>query len=306
MTRGDSIMSIAVLGPGGVGSLLAALLAREGVRVLCVGRPATVDRLRADGITVRSDRFGTFTVTVEAATRLQEEVDAVLVTVKATDLMTSLDAVPASAVGDALVVPFLNGIEHVATLRERYPAAAVAAATIRVEATRTAAGQVEHASPFALVEVAASAANAERVEDLAAHLRRAGLDVKVRSDETAMLWEKLAFLAPLALLTTAAQAPAGTVRTDRRDDMLACVREVAAVATAEGAPVDADRVIAALDAVPATMQSSMQRDAASGRTTELEAIGGAVVRAADRSGTPVPVTRRHVEALRERQNAMSP
>ncbi|MHB8718378.1 MAG: ketopantoate reductase family protein [Candidatus Dormibacteria bacterium] len=296
---------MAVLGPGGVGSLLAALLAREGVRVVCVGRPATVHRLLADGITVRSDRFGTFTAWVGAATQLQEEVDAVLVTVKATDLVAALSAVPPSAVGDALVVPFLNGIEHIATLRERYTAEAVVAATIRVEATRTTVGQVEHSSPFAMVELAASAANADRVEDLAAHLRRAGLDVNVRTDETAMLWEKLAFLAPLALLTTAARAPAGTVRTERRDDMLACVREVAAVATAEGAPVDADRVIAALDAVPATMQSSMQRDAASGRTTELEAIGGAVVRAADRSGTPVPVTRRYVAALRERQNTVS-
>ncbi|MBJ7596394.1 MAG: 2-dehydropantoate 2-reductase [Candidatus Dormibacteraeota bacterium] len=302
----ESTTSVAVLGPGGVGSLVGALLAHEGVRVVCLARQATVDRLRAHGITVRSDRFGSFTVPVEAATRLHVRADAVLVTVKAPDLLAALDAVPPSALGDALVIPFLNGIEHVATLRGRYSAEAVVPATIRVEATRVAVGQVEHTSPFASVEFAASAANGDRVGQLAAHLRGAGLEVNVRTDETAMLWEKLAFLAPLAILTTYAEAPAGAVRTDCRDDLVACIREVTEVAKAKGAHVDVDRLIAAIDGVPASMRSSMQRDAAAGRPTELEAIGGAVVRAADRARVPVPVTRRLVEALRDRQPTVSP
>lgn len=295
-------MFVAVLGPGGVGGLLGALLAREGVRVLLVTREATVDRLRADGIAVRSDRFGSFTVAVEVATRLHPGADALLVTVKAPDLAAALEAVPASALGQALLVPFLNGVEHVATLRERYVGAAVVPATIRVEATRVAVGQIEHTSPFATVELAANAATADRVEHLAALLRGTGVDVKVRTDETAMLWEKLAFLAPLALLTTSAQAPVGAVRDDQRQDLLACIREVAQVAKAEGAHVEADRLIATIDGVPASMQSSMQRDAAAGRPIELEAIGGAVLKAAERAGIQVPVTRRIVAALRERRH----
>jgi 2-dehydropantoate 2-reductase len=302
----ESTTSVGVLGPGGVGSLVGALFAREGVRVVCLARQATVDSLRAHGITVRSDRFGSFTVPVEAATGLHVRVDAVLVTVKAPDLVAALDAIPPSALGDALVIPFLNGVEHVATLRKRYSAEAVVPATIRVEAIRVAVGEVEHTSPFASVEFAASAANSDRVGQLAAHLRGAGFDVNVRTDEAAMLWEKLAFLAPLALVTTYAEAPVGVVRTDHRDDMVACIREVTEVAKTEGAHVEVDGVVAAIDGVPASMQSSMQRDAAADRPTELDAIGGAVVRAADRAGVPVPVTQRLVEALRERQRTVSP
>jgi 2-dehydropantoate 2-reductase len=44
----------------------------------------------------------------------------------------------------------------------------------------------------------------------------------------------------------------------------------------------------------------MQRDAEAGNRTELEAIGGAVVRAAERHGIEVPVTRRIVTELRAR------
>ncbi|MGH7722211.1 MAG: ketopantoate reductase family protein [Candidatus Dormibacteria bacterium] len=292
-------MFVAVLGPGGVGGLLGALLVRARVRVLFVARQASAGSLGESGITVRSDRLGSFSVPVETATRLPTGVDAVLVTVKAPDLVAALEAVPASALGEALLVPFQNGIDHVATLRQRYGSTAVAPATIRVEATRVTVGMIEHSSPFAAVELAASDSTRDRVEQLAIPLRRAGIDVEVRTDETAMLWDKLAFLAPLALLTTYARAPVGEVRVERREDLLGCIREVAEVANAAGGHIEADHLIAAIDGVPPTMRSSMQRDAAAGRPIELEAIGGAVLRTAERAGIQVPVTRRIVEGLRE-------
>ena len=46
----------------------------------------------------------------------------------------------AGALGDALVVPFLNGVDYVAWLRERYPPDQVGAGTIRVEPTWSAPG----------------------------------------------------------------------------------------------------------------------------------------------------------------------
>ena len=111
---------------------------------------------------------------------------------------------------------------------------------------------------------------------------------------------KLTFLTALALLTTAAQAAAGEVRTRSRDDRVAMIAEVAAVARAEGAAVSADDVMGFFDAIPTGMKSSMQRDAESGRRLELDAIGGAVVRAGDRHHIAVPVISRYVDELRGR------
>lgn len=293
-------MLIAVLGPGGVGGLLGGLLARDGVPVSFVARPSTVEHLRAHGLTVRSERFGNFSIPVEATTQSPAAADVVLITVKATDLDTALQQLPPTGDGRALLVPMLNGIDHVAALRSRYGEAAVAPGTIRVETTRVAPGQVEHTSPFAAVELAANAQTADRVESFADQLRHTGVDVRVRTDEVAMLWDKLALLAPLALLTTLTRADVGTMRRDRHDDLVACVREVAAVANASGADIDADRVIALLDAAPARMQSSMQRDDAAGRPLELDAIGGAILSAADRAGIAAPVTAGIVSILRER------
>jgi 2-dehydropantoate 2-reductase len=108
---------VAVLGPGGVGGLLAALLARRGDQVTCLAPPATAAHLAANGLELRSPTLGDARVTVEAATRLDHPVDVCFVTVKATQLAEAVEAVPAQALGDGLVVPFLNGIDHVAWLR---------------------------------------------------------------------------------------------------------------------------------------------------------------------------------------------
>ncbi|MDT4936468.1 MAG: 2-dehydropantoate 2-reductase, partial [Pseudonocardiales bacterium] len=59
------------------------------------------------------------------------------------------------------------------------------------------------------------------------------------------------------------------------------------------------------DSVPAALQSSMQRDTAAGRPTELGALGGAVVRCAARHGIAVPVTARYVDELGVRASQRS-
>lgn len=291
--------TVAVLGPGGVGGLLAALLSRSGHRVVCLAREDTADTLRTGGIQVRSRQFGDFTAPVEADTELREPVDACLITVKHTGLDDALTRVPPAALGDALLVPLLNGVEHPAALRARYQPGLVAPAVIRVEATRTAPGVLEHDSPFTEIDLASDTAHRPRLDALAAILSGAGPTTRVVEDETAALWAKMAFLAPLALLTTRYGVPLGEVRTRHEDELRSLVAETAAVSRACGGPADPAAALARYAAFPATTRSSMQRDAEAGRPLELDAIGGALLRAADRHGVAVPVAARLVAELRE-------
>jgi 2-dehydropantoate 2-reductase len=291
---------VAVLGPGGVGGLLAALLARRGDRVTCLAPPATAAHLAANGLELRSPALGDARVAVEAATRLDHPVDVCFVTVKAAQLGAAVEAVPAEALGDGLVVPLLNGIDHVAWLRGRYPPDQVVAGTIRVESTRVGPGVIEHASPFAVVELAAGKAPRARVEELGARLAETGLDVTVRDDEATTLWSKLAVLAPIALVTTWTAAPFGEARAGHRDELAAVTHEIARAARADGVELDPAAILAILDQLPDGMRSSMQKDAAAGRPIELDAIGGTILRAADRAGTQAPVTVRLVADLQRR------
>ena len=295
--------SVAVVGPGGVGGLLGAVLTRAGHQVVYLARPETARVLNTEGLRAFSVQFGDIQVPAPAVQRLTGPVDLCLVAVKATSLGQALAGVPASALGGGLVLPSLNGLEHMDALRAHVPADQVVAGAIRIESTRVAPGRVEHTSPFSLIEVASDTAPADRVAALAEQLRQAGFEVAVRADEASLLWDKLALLAPLALLTTHAGAALGVVRDQRRADLDAVIDEVVAVAAAAGSQVDAAAVHRMMNRIPPAMKSSMLRDAEAGRPTELDAIGGAVLRAARVRGLDTPVTARLVAEIASRQPA---
>jgi 2-dehydropantoate 2-reductase len=290
--------TVAILGPGGIGGLLGALLSRAGHRVVCLAGEETVGTLRDSGIQVRSGLYGDFHVSVEADTVLREPVDACLVAVKHTSLDAALERIPAEALGDALLVPFLNGVEHPAVLRDHHRPELVAPGVIRVESTRVAPGVIEHGSPFAEIDLSGDLVPRERLEGLARVLGDAGPTTRVLEDESGALWAKLAFLAPLALLTTRYGLPLGEVRTRHREELIALVEEAAAVSRACGGPADPGQALGRYDTFPGATKSSMQRDAESGRPLELDAIGGALLRAGERHGIAVPVTARLVAELR--------
>jgi 2-dehydropantoate 2-reductase len=174
------------------------------------------------------------------------------------------------------------------------------AGTIRIETTRVAPGRIEHASPFALVELAAGPAPRDRVEALGARLAAIGLEVTVRDDEAFVLWSKLSVLAPIALVTTWKAAPYGEARAGHWDEVVGVAREITAAARADGVVLDEAATVAILERIPDAMRSSMQKDAAAGRPIELDAIGGAILRAAERAGIDAPVTARLVAELSAR------
>src|SRR5919109_358986 len=147
-------MRHAVLGAGGIGGLLAGALARAGEDVVLLLRPARLPQFEG-GLRVESVVLGTFETAVTAQSVLEQLVDVLWVTTKATQLEDALALAPAERVGDATVVPLLNGVDHVASLRRRY--ADVVAAAIRVESERAGPWLIRQSSPFLRVEMAGAA-----------------------------------------------------------------------------------------------------------------------------------------------------
>jgi 2-dehydropantoate 2-reductase len=181
-------------------------------------------------------------VDVATASLLDREVDVLWVAPKATQLDAALELAPADRVGDAAVVPLLNGVDHVAVLRARYDR--VLAAVIYVESERLEPGLVRQPTPFARVVVGPGS----RRDEIADELRGARFDVTLASDELKLLWEKLALLATLALTTTAHGAPVGIIQADPdwNARLLGCHDEAVAVAIAEGAKLDPPKLRRAL------------------------------------------------------------
>jgi 2-dehydropantoate 2-reductase len=273
-----------------VGGLVAAALAQDGRDVVLVLRPETLEAYPG-GLHVESRALGDIEVDVPASARLSRPVDVLWVTVKATQLDDAIKIAAPAVAGNAVVVPLLNGIDHVGFLRQVY-GDVVIAGSIRVESERVGPGHVVQTSPFAMLELGPPPELRERAGALAEELRSSGLSCAVRDGEADVLWGKLAVLAPFALASSSLRQPAGMVRQDGSTCrlMLEAAREACAVAATQGVALDPRAVEGALLAMPADMRSSMQKDLAAGRPLELAAISGPILRIGRERGIATPAT----------------
>ncbi|MDQ6745334.1 MAG: ketopantoate reductase family protein [Actinomycetota bacterium] len=298
--------TVAVLGPGGVGGFLAAALERSGQAVTVIAREETAAAIAREGIRVESVRLGGFDARPGTSAALREPVDVLLVATKATGLEAALERIESTP---TLVVPLLNGLDHMELLRARFGSERVAAGTIRIEVDRPQPGRIVHTSPFLRVDLAADDSRARSLlEPLAELLRGAEVPVQLGDSEAQILWSKLVRLNALALTTSTSDRPIGFVRSDPewRAALEACIGEAAAVANAEGAVSDpATPLGELLDAHP-ELGSSMQRDIAAGRPPELDAIAGSVLRAGARRGIACPTITRLVALVAERAGIAPP
>jgi len=80
-------------------------------------------------------------------------------------------------------------------------------------------------------------------------------------------------------------------------------REVAAVGTASGTPLDVSTIISFFDKTPQGGRSSMQKDVAAGNPPELDGIAGPILRRAEEHGIDVPVMRELVAMIRGKSTA---
>lgn len=298
--------TIAILGPGGVGGFLAGALDRAHEPVTVVARRETAEHIDRDGLTVQSARLGSFTAHPTAVEELAHEADVLVVATKAGGLPAALERIRAAP---RLVVPLLNGLDHMDLLRARFGEHRVAAGTIRIESDRPFAGQILQTSPFLQVDLASRRGELQRdLDRLAQRLEAAEVPTRVSQSEAQILWSKLVRLNALALTTSAADRPVGFIRSDPqwRAALKACMEEAAAVARAEGAEIDPAARLAQLYEDHPGLGSSMQRDIAAGRTPELDAIAGSILRAAVRHGVPCPTIARLSLRVAERAGVDPP
>jgi len=284
-------MEVLVFGAGSLGSLVGGLLSRTH-EVTLVGRDPHVATVRADGLRI------TGVETLEAAPSATTDAtgasaDLAVVTVKAYDTAAAAQVL---ATGDYDAVCSLqNGMGNEDVLAEAVDAPVVAG-TATCGAELVEPGHVEWTGRGTItLGVWRPADDMALAERIATAFRAAGLDAAATTDVRRRLWEKLAVNAAINPVTALARVENGALRSGGLADLArTAAAETAAVARADGVDLPTDRARAAVDAVvreTARNRSSMHRDVARERRTEIDAINGYVVDRAAARDTPVPVNR---------------
>jgi 2-dehydropantoate 2-reductase len=279
----------AVLGPGAVGGSLAVRLSNAGVPVICVAHAEAAGLIALAGLQVESPE-GMLSARMEVVERLTKPVGLLLVTVKAPALEDAIQRVDPEAVADGVVIPLLNGLEHMEMLRERFGDRVAAGSISHFQAYRAGRVQIIEATASPVITIASETLPRGEVEQAADLLRKARLDVRVGQNEKRVLWHKLARIAPLAAASAVTGKTVGELRDDPawRPRLESAITEACAVADADGVPLRASAQWAIIDDLADETTPSAARDVAAGRRSELDAIVGSVIRAAERLGVPSP------------------
>ncbi len=294
-------MEHAVLGAGAIGGLVGTAVASLGEGVTVLVRPERLPGYPANLSVERPS--GAITALAKVAATLPNPVDVLWIATKTYQLKTALQAVQSLP---RYVVPLLNGVDHVEFLRVHFGTHfgphfgddRVLPATIAVEAERIAPGRFVQRSPFVNLNLPAS--GEQVLGAIVARLRDLEFTCRFIQNEQTLLWSKLCFLGPYALVTSASGMNKGEIYADAewKHKLISAMAETCAVAKASGAEVDPAQIQAIYDGLPSGIRSSMQKDLASRRQLELDAIGGPIVRGGERYGIDVSTTAALIAVIR--------
>jgi 2-dehydropantoate 2-reductase len=295
-------MRILVLGAGGTGGYFGGRLAQSGADVTFLVRPARAAQLDAKGLQIRSPLgdadLRVAHVTAEALPALAKArpFDMVLLSCKAYDLESSIEAIAPAAGEGTWVLPILNGLRHYTPLDERFGAQRVVGGLCFISAMKGADGEVRHLGQPASITFGERQpdADSKRTADFAALCARANIDHVRSMDIASDQWTKFTFLTTLAAGTCLMRAPVGRIVAAQGGDafMRALYGECLAVARAEGQPIDEtaqNTALATLTAPGSPLKASMLRDLEAGQAVEAMQIVGDMYLRARAAGMEAPM-----------------
>jgi 2-dehydropantoate 2-reductase len=298
-------MRVLVVGAGGVGGYFGARLARAGTAVTFLARGAHLEAMRRAGLRIRSAVDGESVVAVDAVDDVRGRgfADVVLFCVKSFDTETAAAAIRPAIGPDTAIVSLQNGVDNEATLDRVLGSGHAVGGVAYVFAAIESPGVIAHRLGGRVVLGELDGRDSPRLERLRAAFVAAGIPADVVGDIRRALWEKYLMIGAQAGTTALARASIGTIRsvpeTWRMYRMI--VEELAALARAEGVPLDGgavDAVVKAAEALAPEALSSLYHDLVQGRRLELEALHGHAVRLGQRLGVPTPTLFAVYAALR--------
>lgn len=291
-------MRVLVLGAGGTGGYFGGRLAQAGADVTFLVRPARAVLLRERGLRLRSplgDADLAVAATTAEALPALPPFDLAVLSCKAYDLESAVEAI-APAVGPSTgVLPILNGLLHYDRLDARFGRARVLGGLCFISATLGAGGEVVHMGGPASITFGLREGNTDTgvLTRLAAACAAADVDHLLAPDIARAQWIKFSFLAALAAATCLMRSSVGDIVASEGGEafMAALHEECLAVAAAEGQPVpDAEARTARghLTRAGSPVTASMLRDLQAGAPVEALQIVGDMVHRAHRAGLAAP------------------
>ena len=275
---------VAVVGPGAIGTTIAAALHEVGRTPLLCGRSPRDHLTLQDG-----DRFITVPGPVRThPAQIARMVDLVFLAVKATQIEAAAEWLAVLAGPETVLCVLQNGIEQLDRVRPYSPHGQIVPAVVWFPAQAQSDGSVRlrGEARLSLPDTSAS-----RV--VAAALQGTRCAVDLAANFSSLAWRKLMQNAVAGLMALTHRRSGMFGRADIARLTLAYLQECLAVARAEGAELGDEVPQEILDkfrAAPTDMSTSILTDREAGRPLEWDIRNGVIARRGQAHGIPTPIS----------------
>jgi 2-dehydropantoate 2-reductase len=286
-------MKIAVMGAGGIGSYLGAMLARSGADVTLVCRGRHLAAIRERGLSLATPQES-FSIRLHATDRPEGEKDVVIQAVKLYDLASATQQMRPMIGPDTMVLPIQNGVTAAEEIAGVLDPKKVIGGTVFINSHVAAPGVVTSKSEInTLFFGELDDRRSQRVSLLKESFVKAGVDARVPERIKAEQWRKFIPVAALSALASLCRQPIGPILQDPSLKNLyrQGMREAAGLAEAKGIALEPDiveRMLALAQRYKYDAKVSMLEDLEAGKPLELDWLSGYVSREAARLGVAAP------------------
>jgi 2-dehydropantoate 2-reductase len=290
-------MRVAIYGTGGAGGYFGAQLARAGGEVTFIARGQHLKAIQSHGLCVETPA-GEIVIQPAKATddpRQIAPVDVILVGVKAWQVEEAARDMRPMVGAETVAVPLQNGVEASSQLAAVLGAEQVLGGLCSTFSWVAAPGRIRNIGTSSFIKFGElDNRRSERAERLRQSFEKAGVKVDVPPDIHKALWEKFLLVTSFGGVGAVSRAPIGIMRTVPETRLLLeqCMQEVSAVARESRVQLS-DTVVADtmkfIDTLAASATTSLQRDVAEGKPSEIDFWNGAVVRLGRAVDVPTPV-----------------
>ena len=290
-------MRFAIFGVGAVGGYFGGRLAQAGEDVTFIARGDHLQALRTKGLRVDSVN-GDFFLPAPTATDDPSQigaVDVVMVGVKTWQVAEAAKSILPLMGENTLVLPLQNGVEASTQLAEELGREHVCGGLAKIFSFIAGPGHIRHSGvdPYIAFGELDNQIT-ERAEKVLRAFKRAGFKAEIPPDITAALWAKFLFVASWGGIGGITRAPIGVIRSfpQTRRMLERSMGEIYEVARALQINLEENTVSASMgfvDTLPPNGTTSLQRDIAENRPSEIDSWSGAVVRLGLKTGVSVPI-----------------
>jgi 2-dehydropantoate 2-reductase len=293
-------MKIVVFGTGGVGGYFGGRLAQAGQDLTFIARGAHLNALKSNGLRVDSI-CGDFVVSPICAHESTIGIgpfDVLIIATKSWQLEESIDQIRPLVSENTIILPLLNGVEHIDILRSAFGFDRVVGGLCRISAFVEGPGHIKHVAVDPVIEFGVLetwGGTSEAVVDSLVEAFRGAQGVKALkpNDTLAALWGKFVLMSGISGVGAMTQQSIGEYRSNpsTRALLVAAMQETVAIGRARGINLGdniVNDILRIVDVTEAHMKASMHRDIESGKPSELEAQTGAAVRLGRAAGIATP------------------